>query len=100
MEVLWERPVFVEFQTIHSKLHRNCAFPKSFHSRKLGETTLFYAVTILLVETNLSDLKKKLLNLNTKGSSAFHDVKDCAHTRIFDDKLHFLCGGIFWRFFA
>ena len=27
-----------------AKLCQNCAFPKNFHTRKLGEITVFYAV--------------------------------------------------------
>ena len=32
------------FHYFHSKLCRNFAFPKNFHTRKLGEITVFYAV--------------------------------------------------------
>ena len=36
---------------MHEKCHRpklcgNCAFPQNFHTRKLGEITVFYAVFI------------------------------------------------------
>ena len=31
---------------IRQKLCRNCAFPQNFHTRKLGEITVFYAVNV------------------------------------------------------
>ena len=39
---------FVERQFPHSfgRIGRNCAFPQNLHTRKLGETTLIYAVWI------------------------------------------------------
>ena len=35
-------------QNHRPKLCGNCAFPKNFHTRKLGEITVFYAVKISL----------------------------------------------------
>ena len=34
--------------TIHSKLYGNCTFPQNFHTRKLGEITVIYAVNAIL----------------------------------------------------
>ena len=33
-----------EFRENHRKLYGNCTFPQIFHTRKLGEITVFYAV--------------------------------------------------------
>ena len=38
----------IRFRAICPKLCRNCAFPQNFHTRKLGEITIFYAVNALL----------------------------------------------------
>ena len=35
-----------EFRENHRKLYGNCAFPQIFHTRKLGEITVFYAVQV------------------------------------------------------
>ena len=35
------------FHVIHQKLCGNCAFPQNFHTRKLGEITVFYTVHVI-----------------------------------------------------
>ena len=35
---------YIKFRANRPKLCGNCAFPQSFHTRKLGEITAFYAV--------------------------------------------------------
>ena len=42
--ILWKRIVSTKFLANHPKLYGNCAFLQSFHTRKSGEITLFYAV--------------------------------------------------------
>ena len=44
MEILWKGTVYAKFRANHPKLSRNCAFPQNFHTRKLGEITVFFAV--------------------------------------------------------
>ena len=45
VEILWKGTVSAKFQAIiRPKLCGNCAFPHHFHTRKLGEITVFYAV--------------------------------------------------------
>ena len=44
MEILWKDTVSALFQAIRLKLCRNCAFPQNFHTRKLGEITVFLSV--------------------------------------------------------
>ena len=41
---MWKRTVSVEFRVIHPKLCGNCAYPQIFHTRKLGEITVFHAI--------------------------------------------------------
>ena len=50
------------FLTVLVKSPKNCAFPQNFHTRKLGEITAIYAVSILHVATFL-EIKKINLNL-------------------------------------
>ena len=38
------------FSAILPKLRGNCAFPKNFHTRQLGEITVFYSMYSLLSE--------------------------------------------------
>ena len=39
---------------VRPKLCRNCAFPQNFHTRKLGETAVFFAVELLKLIVSLS----------------------------------------------
>lgn len=39
-----ECKVTAEFRAIYQKLCENFAFPKSFHTKKLGEITVYHAV--------------------------------------------------------
>ena len=45
--ILWKRTVFVEFRANRPKLCENCAFLQNFHTRKLGEISVSYAVYVL-----------------------------------------------------
>ena len=42
--MLWKGSVSVEVLANRPKLWENCPFPQSFHTRKLGEFSVFYAV--------------------------------------------------------
>ena len=44
MEIICKSTVSAEFQAIRLKLFGNCASPQNFHTRKLGEITLFFVV--------------------------------------------------------
>ena len=44
VEILRKGTVTTEFRAIRPKLCGNCAFPQNFHTRKLGEITVFYAM--------------------------------------------------------
>ena len=51
------------FHYFHSKLCGNFAFPENFHTRKLGEITVFYAVTSNVSQKVFSTIMAKLLLL-------------------------------------
>ena len=44
VKILWKGTVSAEFQVIRSKFYGNCAFPQTFHTRKLVEIAVFYVV--------------------------------------------------------
>ena len=44
MEILWKRAFSAEFWANHPKLCGKYAFPKNFHTRKLGEVSVLCAV--------------------------------------------------------
>ena len=44
MEILQKGTASAKFRAIRPKLCGNCSFPQNFHTRKLGETTVFYEV--------------------------------------------------------
>ena len=46
VEILWKGTVSSEFRAIRPKLCGNCAFPQNFHTRKLSEFSVFYAVSV------------------------------------------------------
>ena len=60
MEVFWNGTVSTQFRVIRPKLCKNCDFPqKNFHTRKLGEITVFYVASSTprsVLESNNSDL--------------------------------------------
>ena len=41
-----ETQSFAEFWANRRKLCKNCAFPKTFRPKKLGEITVFYAMSV------------------------------------------------------
>ena len=55
VEILWKDTVS-EYYANCPKLCGNCAFPQNFHTRKLGEITVFYAVKICLVTIHINHL--------------------------------------------
>ena len=44
MKILRKRTVCAEFRAVHPKLYGNFAFPQNFHTTKLGEISVFYAM--------------------------------------------------------
>ena len=44
VEILWKGTVSTDIRANRSKLCGNSVFSQNFHTRKLGESTLFYAV--------------------------------------------------------
>ena len=62
VEILQKRTVIHSNSknTICPKFCGNCALPQNFHTRKLGETTVYYAVTIIII-----------IIINMKGSFFF-----------------------------
>ena len=44
MEILWKDSVSEVFRSIRQKTCGSCAFPQNFHTRKLGENLVFYAL--------------------------------------------------------
>ena len=42
--LVWKFYGKAQFLAIRSKLWGNCVFPQNFHTRKLGEITVLYAV--------------------------------------------------------
>ena len=55
MEILWNGTVSVEFRKNYTELWGYFDFPQNFHTRKLGEITVFYAVANI-VSVYLSDI--------------------------------------------
>ena len=55
--MFWKQKVSAKFWAISSKVCGNRTFAQNLHTRKLGETTVFYAVSTLVnnhaFETNL-----------------------------------------------
>ena len=49
VEILWKATVSAKFRANHSKLCGNYVFPQNFHTRKLGEITVFFAVLYVKV---------------------------------------------------
>ena len=45
MEILWKWIFSAKFQANHRRLCGNCAFPQNLYTRKLGENSVFYAVS-------------------------------------------------------
>ena len=56
MEVLWKGTVSAYFRANRPKLCGNCSFPQNFHTRKLGEITVFFVV----YNVNQCQLEQKL----------------------------------------
>ena len=44
MEILRKGTVSAKFRANRPKLCGNCAFPQNFHTKKLGEITIFFEV--------------------------------------------------------
>ena len=44
LEILWKDTVSLEFRANRPKLYGNCDFQQNFHTGKLGENSVFYAV--------------------------------------------------------
>ena len=63
VEILWKSTVSTWFRAIHPKLCGNCTFPQNFHTRKLGEITVFYAVLITPnFTTNYESVRNYFIN--------------------------------------
>ena len=54
----------------HITLDYNCAFPQNFHTRKLGEITVFYAVMLSVFATG----KCRTTNLSLQRELFFFDI--------------------------
>ena len=59
MEILWKGTVSAWFRANSLKLWESCAFPQSFHTRKLGEIVVFYAVYLdeLIDNVDINELE-------------------------------------------
>ena len=75
VEISWKGTVSAQFRVNRPKLCRNYAFPQTFHTRKLGEITVFYAVISLEILMQLSDYVLCIF-LYTKNSREMK-IKDC-----------------------
>ena len=60
MEILRKDTFSAQFRAIRPKLCGNCAFPQNFHTRKLGEISVFYAVVGAEAEEKSLTYGKKL----------------------------------------
>ena len=60
--MLWKQRVSAEFLAIRAKLCGNCAFTQNFHTRKLGETTTFYAVVSKISSVKITDIEYFIVN--------------------------------------
>ena len=57
---------------IHPKLCGNCALPQNFHTRKLGESTVFYAVISTEIYSRVLILSKYMAVLYMVGTLIFN----------------------------
>ena len=48
MKNLWKRTVFSEFRVNRPKFYGNCKIPQNFHTKKLGEITVFYSGYLII----------------------------------------------------
>ena len=48
VEILRKGTISAYFQANRPKLYGNCAFPQNFHTKKLDEITVFYAVIVCI----------------------------------------------------
>ena len=78
------------FHYFHSKLCGNFVFPKNFHTRKLGEITVFYAVTSNISQKVFSTIMAKLLLLAGMTYSAkkftFRKITSPSHVTLLTGK--------------
>ena len=49
MGILQKGTVSAEFRAIRPKLCGNCAYPQNFHTKKLGEIAVFYALVFTVL---------------------------------------------------
>ena len=71
MKILWKDTVSSEFRANRLKLSGNCTFPQNFHTSKLGEITVFFAVTDIFRSVSLTKL---LINLNILSPLSFFNT--------------------------
>ena len=64
MEILNEGTVSAEFRAIRPNLCGNCAFLQNFHTRKLGEILVFYAMQVVC-DKKVSKSAIDTIDLNT-----------------------------------
>ena len=79
MEILWKDTLDVLFWAFYLKLCGNCAFPPNFHSKKLGEISVFYAK---IEEIKCSDSCNNINDLYTK--LCVHDVVKNINAKVFN----------------
>ena len=60
------------FGEIRPKLCGNCALPQNFHTRKLGEITVFYALIVIVHDQNIRN--NKAITTNLKPNMKFSYV--------------------------
>ena len=58
-----ERTVSAQLLAIRTKLFGNRAFPQNFHTRELGERTLFFAVEVI-PKTYFDDKRNYTFSMN------------------------------------
>ena len=100
MEILWKGTVSAEFRANRLKLCENCAFLQNFHIKKLGEITIFFAMSgsaFCFLTKKLATLKptKKgcLASLNKPNTNKPYGKNQ--GRVIFTTKLN-ICDGPFW----
>ena len=75
MEILWKSIVFAYFWAIHPKPYGNFVFPQNFHTRKLFEITVIFAVGSLNSKLYQSILRSFLSNKKSICSFFFSKWK-------------------------
>ena len=70
-----KRDSFRQFRANRSKLCGNCAFPQNFHTRKLGEMSVIYAIMYCVYENTIREYDTNFYNLRNVTTNNHYFLK-------------------------